>query len=61
VLFGAYEQTGTHFLFSIPVIVFELSITIYTIVWGFRPSPVLDDSRYSGVGEGSPSPAAAAP
>ncbi len=53
VLFGAYEQTGTHFLFSIPVIVFELSITIYTIVWGFKPSPILDDSRYPGVGEGS--------
>jgi len=44
VLFGAYEQTGTHFLFSIPVIVFEASIIIYTIVWGFRPSPILDDN-----------------
>ncbi len=61
VLFGAYEQTGTHFIFSLPVIVFEASITIYTIVWGFRPSPILDDSRYAGVGEGSLSPAAAAP
>jgi hypothetical protein len=53
VLFGAYEQTGAHFLFSIPVIVFELSVTIYTIVWGFRPSPILDDSRYGGVGGAS--------
>jgi hypothetical protein len=43
------------------VIVFELSITIYTIVWGFRPSPILDDSRYSGSGEGSARPAPAAP
>jgi hypothetical protein len=28
VLFGAYEQDGAHFLFSIPEIVFEASITI---------------------------------
>ena len=31
--------------FSIPEIVFEFSITVYTIVKGFRPSPILDDSR----------------
>jgi hypothetical protein len=36
-----------HFFFSIPEIVFELSITIYTIVKGFRPSPILDDARYA--------------
>ncbi len=54
VLFGAYEQTeGTHFLFSIPEIAFEASITVYTIWKGFRPSPILDDSRYAGAGEGS--------
>jgi hypothetical protein len=53
VLFGAYEQGGAHFLFSIPEIVFELSITIYTIAKGFKPSPILDDTRYAGVGEGS--------
>jgi len=46
VLFGAYEQDGLHFVFSIPEIVFEFSITIYTIVWGFKASPILDDSRY---------------
>jgi hypothetical protein len=61
VLFGAYGQDGTHFLFSIPEIVFELSITIYTIVKGFKPSPILDDTRYAGVGEGSGSAAPAAP
>jgi hypothetical protein len=61
VLFGAYEQTGTHFLFSIPVIIFEASITIYTIWKGFRPSPILDDTRYAGVGERSGSAALAAP
>jgi hypothetical protein len=26
----------------------DLSITVYTIVKGFRPSPILDDSRYAG-------------
>jgi hypothetical protein len=61
VLFGAYEQTGgPHFLLSIPEIAFEASITIYTIVKGFRPSPILDDTRYTGV-EGSSSPAVATP
>jgi hypothetical protein len=61
VLFGTYEQGGVHFLFSIPEIVFELSITIYTIAKGFKPSPILDDTRYAGVGEGSGSAAPAAP
>ena len=61
VLFGAYEQDGAHFLFSIPEIVFEASIAIYTIVKGFRPSPILDDTWYAGVGEGSQSAAVAAP
>ena len=60
VLFGAYEQDGLHFLFAIPEIVFEASITIYTIVKGFRPSPILDDSRYTGVGERAASGALAA-
>jgi hypothetical protein len=41
VLFGAYEQDGAHFIFSIPEIVFEFSITVYTLVKGFRPSPIL--------------------
>jgi len=53
VLFGAYEQDGAHFLFSIPEIVFEASITVFSIVKGFRPSPILDDTRYAGAGEGS--------
>jgi hypothetical protein len=46
VLFGAYEQDGAHFIFSVPEIAFEASITVYTIVKGFRPSPILDDARY---------------
>jgi hypothetical protein len=53
VLFGAYEQEGAHFLFSIPEIAFELSITVYTIVKGFKASPILDDTRYARVDEGS--------
>ena len=61
VLFGAYDQDGAHFLFAIPEIVFEASITIYTIWKGFRPSPILDDARYGWVGEGSGSAAVAAP
>jgi Domain of unknown function (DUF4386) len=62
ILFGPYEQTGgVGFLFAIPEIVFEAGITIYTIWKGFRPSPILDDSRYGRVGDGSLSPAGAAP
>jgi hypothetical protein len=40
VLLGAYEQDGLHFVFSIPEIVFEVSITVYTLWKGFRPSHV---------------------
>jgi hypothetical protein len=61
VLFGAYEQDGAHFLFSIPELVFEASITIYTIVKGFKSSPILVDARYTGVDRGSLRPAVAAP
>jgi hypothetical protein len=35
------------------------SITIYLIVKGFKPSPILDDSRYARGGEGSGSAALA--
>ena len=52
---GAYEQDGAHFLFSIPEIVFEASIAVYTIVKGFRPSPILD-ARYGGAGGPAPAP-----
>jgi len=45
VLFGAYEQDGLHALFSLPEALFEASFAIYLIVWGFRPSPILDDAR----------------
>ena len=61
VLFGAYEQDGLHALFSLPEGAFELSFAIYLIVKGFRPSPILDDARYTGGGGGSLRPATAAP
>jgi hypothetical protein len=61
VLFGAYEQAEAHFLLSIPEIAFEASITIYTIVKGFKPSPILDDTRYTGATDGSANPAGVAP
>jgi hypothetical protein len=48
-----------HFIFSIPEIAFEASITIYLIVKGFKASPILDDTRYAGAGEGSGSAALA--
>jgi Domain of unknown function (DUF4386) len=41
VLLGAYEQDGTHVLFTVPEAAFELSFAIYLIVRGFRPSRVL--------------------
>ncbi len=54
ILFGAYEQTGgVAFFLALPEIVFEASITIYTIVKGFKPSPILDDARYSSASAGS--------
>jgi hypothetical protein len=53
-LFGAYDQGGLHFLFSIPEIVFEVSITVFTLWNGFRPSQVFaatSGGRYHGAGE----------
>ena len=44
VLFGQWEQTGeTQFLFTLGEIAWELSLSIYLIVKGFRPSPILAD------------------
>jgi hypothetical protein len=60
VLFGAYEQDGLHALFSVPEGAFEAAFAIYLIVKGFRPSPILDDSRYAraGAGPGDAAPVA---
>ena len=52
-LFDAWEQTSaTQFIFTIPEIVFEASITVYTIWKGFRPSPILDDRPLHRTGRG---------
>ena len=59
VLFGAYEQDGAHFFFSIPEIAFEASITVYLIWKGFKPSPILDDARFGRIHESALSPAGA--
>jgi hypothetical protein len=59
VLLGAYEQDGLHALFSVPEAAFEASFAIYLIVKGFRPSPILDDARFSGGDGDAPRPAAA--
>ena len=59
VLFDVYEQDGLHALFSLPEGAFEAASAIYLIVKGFRPSPILDDARFTGGDSGSRRPAAA--
>jgi hypothetical protein len=51
VLFGAYKQSaGASFILTLPEGVWELSLGIYLIVKGFKPSHVLyDDGRHTGV------------
>ena len=49
VLLGAYAQDGLHALFSVPEAAFEAAFAIYLIAKGFRPSPILDDARFTGV------------
>jgi Domain of unknown function (DUF4386) len=61
VLFGAWEQSsGIGFLFTLPEIVWEFSLSIYLIFWGFKPSPVLaraqaERARAQGLGLEPPS------
>ena len=59
VLFSAYEQDGLDALFSLPEGLFEAAFAIYLIVKGFRPSPILDDARFTGWDRGSLRPAGA--
>ena len=43
IVLGAYDNGSTvNSLLSVPEIAWELSLTVYLIVKGFRPSPVLD-------------------
>jgi hypothetical protein len=51
VLFGAYDQvSGPSAILTLPEAVWELSLGIYLIAKGFKPSPILyDDGRRTGV------------
>jgi Domain of unknown function (DUF4386) len=51
VLFGAYDQTsGPSFVLTLPEAIWELSLGIYLIAKGFKPSAILyDDGRHTGV------------
>ena len=62
VLFGAYDQTsGASFVLTLPEAVWELSLGIYLIAKGFKPSPILyDDGPRAGV-DGPLMPVLAAP
>jgi len=62
VLFGAYDQTAApSFVLTLPEAVWELSLGIYLLIRGFRPSPVLyDDGPRAGV-DGPLIPGLAAP
>ena len=62
VLFGAYHQSsGASVILTLPEAVWELSLGIYLIVKGFKPSHVLyDDGRHTGV-DGPLIPVLAAP
>jgi Domain of unknown function (DUF4386) len=45
---------------TIPEFLWELSLGIYLTVKGFKPSPILDETRHTGAGEGSLNPGVAA-
>lgn len=62
VLFGLYEQVSVWgSITAIPVFAWEMSLAVWLIVKGFKPSPLTaGDTRPAGVDEGSPAPAAAA-
>jgi hypothetical protein len=56
VLFGVFESgSGPQVIATVPEFFWELSLGIYLIVKGFKPSPILlGDTRPVGVEEGSP-------
>src|SRR5919109_11010 len=60
VLFSLWGRTSTPAaLAALPVALFELSLGVYLVVKGFKPSPILSgDTRAAGVNR-SPAPAAA--
>jgi hypothetical protein len=59
VLFGLYEQISVWgSILAVPVFAWEMSLAIWMIVKGFKPSPLT--SGDTGVGGGSAAPAVAA-
>jgi Domain of unknown function (DUF4386) len=59
VMFGVGEMHGTlQGLATIPEFIWELSLGIYALVWGFRPSPILGDAAEQRV-DAAPAPAPA--
>jgi energy-converting hydrogenase Eha subunit A len=51
VLFGAYEQqSGINFLFTVPEILWEASLTLWLLFKGFKPSPILAGDRHVATG-----------
>jgi hypothetical protein len=62
VLFGTYDQiSGPSTILTAPEAVWELSLGVYLVARGFKPSPVLyDDGRHAGV-DGPLIPVVAAP
>jgi hypothetical protein len=62
VLFGQWEQAGEmQFFFTLGEIAWEFSLSIYLIVKGFRPSPIISEAARDSVQEGFPASASAAP
>jgi hypothetical protein len=62
VLFGLYEQVSTWgLLAAVPVSAWEMSLAVWLIVKGFKPSAIASlNARQAGGAEGSPALAAAA-
>jgi hypothetical protein len=53
---------AAQFIATVPEILWEASLGIYLIAKGFKPSAgILDETRHTGLDEGSLSPAVAAP
>lgn len=61
VMFGLYQQTSTLGLIAgLPVLAWEVSLAIWLIVKGFKPSPLTSGNIGVGVDEGFPTRAVAA-
>jgi hypothetical protein len=52
--------SAAQFVATVPEILWELCLGIYPIVKGFKASPILEETRHTGAGEGSLRPGVAA-